>query len=282
MSVQTVNQSALPSKYADLIHNDIQKDQSMRTGMQALTFNQGFMFIGDTNIGQGPFHCYILAACRINAWYDKPYNPQVQAIPACYSFFEDDNHEALAVPHAQSEQPQCGSCAQCPKNAWGSTTVPGRKGKACQNAWRAIVLPAGTYDSSGQYQLFNAEGLAAQTMMPVRFPVTSSKNFNNYIKTCALRDGRPKYFYVTGISSAPHPQNQFEVKFNQVHLPTDEAVLDMLFNLKNSAEAQIVQPFQKPEQQAPAPIVQQQVAPQVQQFTNPPPGHQPQGQPQRY
>lgn len=265
MSVQTVNKAALPEKYASIIHTDVQKDQSMRTGMQALTFNQGYMFIGDTNIGQGPFFAYILAACRVNAWYDQPYNPQVQAIPTCYSFFEDDSHESLATPHPSAKSPQCASCAQCQKNAWGSTLVPGRKGKACQNSWRAILLPAGTYAGNNQYQLFNAEGLAAQTMMPVRFPVTSSKNFSSYIKTCALRDGRPKYFYVTGISTAPHVTNQFEVKFEQVHLPTDEAMLDMLLNLKTAAETQLVQPFQEPNTQA-APIQQQAVAPQVRRY----------------
>lgn len=58
------------------------------------------------------------------------------AAPDCYS------NDGIA-PAADSTNPQCGTCAQCPQNVWGSKTSPsGSKIKACSDVRRVAIMPA--------------------------------------------------------------------------------------------------------------------------------------------
>ncbi len=187
MNEITVTQNALPSKYADRIARDLEKDLSLRTeSTMRLKFNQGQMILGDTVLGTGPFYCYILASCRTNSWYSTKYDPtkKIEA-PDCYSIFADDASEANAQPSKNSKSPQCEFCMNCEKNAWGSA-ADGRKGKACSNVWNLMVVPASYTAKDGKTYFFNADGLRNQPTIRAKLPVTSGKAFAKYIKTTAL------------------------------------------------------------------------------------------------
>ena len=46
------------------------------------------------------------------------------------------------TPDASAQNKQCGTCAQCPMNAWGSrVTEAGKQGKACSDSRRIAIVP---------------------------------------------------------------------------------------------------------------------------------------------
>lgn len=261
-----VASDALPAQFADMVKNDVAGDMTLKTGFTPnLVFGQGRMTLGETDLGQGPFYVYILAACRVNAWYSQPYQAGVAAIPDCYAMFMKEEEEAIAAPHEQSKMPQCEGCLNCPKNAWGSAGKPGSNAKACNNNWRLAMIPGGQFDANGRLIPFNGEGIMAQDIIQCKLAVTSGNSYKKYAKNTAITTNRPKYFYMTALTTVIHPKNQYEVMFTHVHNPTDVDVLQALLAKKIDAESHIIAPFQEPTTAA-APVQQAPVAPALQRF----------------
>ncbi len=97
-------------------------------------------------------------------YFDVAYDPSATDFspPACFS----DNGIG---PSSQAAKPQCGTCAQCPNNAWGSdiSRVSGKQTKACNDVKKiAVILPG---DDEIAYLL--------------RIPPASLKVFKAYAKT---------------------------------------------------------------------------------------------------
>ena len=95
-------------------------------------------------------------------YYEGAYDPGSEGgTPACYS----DNGVA---PSFRAAKPQCGTCAACPHNAWGSKITPsGTQVKACADVKKVAVL------------------LADNTSGPVfelRIPGASLSNFAAYVR----------------------------------------------------------------------------------------------------
>lgn len=95
-------------------------------------------------------------------YYAGAYDPAGDGTgPDCYS----DNGVA---PSARAAKPQCGTCAACPHNAWGSKITPsGAQVKACADVKKVAVL------------------LAANTGGPVfelRIPAASLSNLGAYVR----------------------------------------------------------------------------------------------------
>ena len=74
-------------------------------------------------------------------WYEKKYSEGDDAAPDCFS---TDGIK----PDPSSVKPQCGTCAACPKNVFGSRiTEDGKKAKACGDSRRLAVLPLHDLDN---------------------------------------------------------------------------------------------------------------------------------------
>ncbi len=69
-------------------------------------------------------------------WYDGQYAEGDNEAPDCFSV--NGVNPDPASPRKQSEL-----CATCPRNVWGSKTLPsGKAGKECQDSKRLVVVPA--------------------------------------------------------------------------------------------------------------------------------------------
>jgi hypothetical protein len=99
-------------------------------------------------------------------WYAKPYDPNAEAsAPDCFSL--DGSR-----PDPSVREPQCGTCAACPMNAWGSgrnQAGEATKGKACADNKILAVLHKG-----GVYQF--------------KIPPASLKNWGVFVKNLSARD----------------------------------------------------------------------------------------------
>ena len=71
---------------------------------------------------------------RSKVYYAKAYEDGVAESPDCYS-------NNGVGPEADAANPQCGTCAACPHNTWGSGKEG--RGKACSDSHRLAVAPAG-------------------------------------------------------------------------------------------------------------------------------------------
>jgi hypothetical protein len=166
-------------------------------------------------------------------YYDKPYDSDVRAAPACYAI-GDCRTEDL-IPNSEVDSPVAESCAACPNFVWGSDPRGG-KGRACKERRRLALLPA---DGSAELCILNIPG-------------TSIKNWSNHVRTIVATSGMSPAGVVTKIKVKPHIKNQFEVTFSVVcEVPEDKRAAVMA-KRAIGMEA-ILQPYPKDdEEEAPA------------------------------
>lgn len=141
----------------------------MRTSMAFITFKNANLKVDGQSVPNNTADVRVLAAVSERAWYDGAFDPDTPQVPMCYAL---DSTE----PHPEAQEPQAETCAECPKNKWGSapprpgSTTPG-KGKACREGARLIVSPAGV-------------PLKSAPMYTAKIPVTSLSAVNNYVSRC--------------------------------------------------------------------------------------------------
>ena len=112
------------------------------------------------------------------AFFEGAWNPDAEAeAPACAS---DDG----VTPRADSDKPQCGSCAACPQNQFGSKVNPqtGKQGKACMDKKSVAIVTPG------------AEG---GEILRLQIPAASLKDFGAYLRSLP---NVPYYGVVTEIT----------------------------------------------------------------------------------
>jgi len=165
-----------------------------------------------------------------NALYEGDYDPDNPTSPVCFAFAhtEDD-----LKPHEKSSKPQHETCAGCPHNEFGSAERG--KGKACKNIRRLAMLSASPLEASA------LEGTEVAFM---KLPVTSSKNWINYVNTLATIDKRPPFAVVTTLGAVPDPKTQFKITFTKKELVTDGEVLNVLFKRHDAQKATAIPPYQ--------------------------------------
>jgi hypothetical protein len=149
--------------------------------------------------------CVVLNWVNESRWYTDSFNPDKPSQPACYSL---GTNEADMVPHESSPNPQGGktkTCADCPKNEWGSDPRGGR-GKACSQIRRLALMPSTAIESDSSIQ--NSE------IAILKLPVTSIRYWGAYVNRLSAVLRRPPFAVVTEVYTEPHPKHQFHVHFN--------------------------------------------------------------------
>lgn len=197
--------------------------------LQAMSQNQGMLAINDSaaaGIASGSWPRISIKGCRFRlqhpngdeavvpqlfldviivdanpnlskTYYAKAYDPNGEdAAPDCYS----DNGVG---PSRSAAKPQCGTCAACPHNVWGSKITPsGSQVKACSDVKRVAVL------------------IASNTSGPVfelRIPAASLKAFGEYINSLT-KHGIPTPSVTTRIAfdnNAEFPKLTFQPAFTE-------------------------------------------------------------------
>lgn len=170
---------------------------------------------GDTITGN-KLPCVILAAPVERLYYDSRYDPTKIVGPKCFAIAAVSNGMG---PGAAVEAPEHSTCEGCPKNEWGSATNGG-KGKACRETRRLLLIPA---DS-----ITTPDSVASAEIAALRPPVTSLKNYANYVQTIAATLKRPPLAVITEIAVVPDPKTQFKVVFNMLKAIDDPAIIQAI------------------------------------------------------
>ena len=173
-----------------------------RPSVSTISFRNGVMKYMETVIPGNTLNVVVLAAVFENAYYEGRFDPNNPQSPVCFGLSETEDE---MEPHENAQKQQNDSCAGCPKLEWGSAGE-GRKGKACKQIRRLAVLSATDLDDPGK--------VAKAELAVCKLPVTSVKNWSNYVNSLATTVKRPPFAMITTIKVEPDPKNQFKVKFS--------------------------------------------------------------------
>jgi len=230
MSTEIVNyneQLAALAKRA----TEVERPQGSTIGLKAgqLTY-QGSAVPGNK------LDCIIIASTHANLYYEDAYDPDKLSNPVCFAYAEEEGDLA---PHPESSKPQHDTCKGCPQNEFGSATKG--KGKACKNSRHLVLIPAST----------TADDVATAEMAVLKLPVTSVKNYGQYVNKCATLYNRPPLGVITTISTQPDPKSQFKVTFQSGDL-VDGGMIGPLLGKIESAMQLVERIYDAPQDTPPA------------------------------
>lgn len=203
-----------------------------RPGMSTISLRAGVMTYMDTPMPNNEMPCIVLQSAIEQSWYDQDFDPDRIVPPYCFALGKPGEEQFMG-PHevVPDDQKQSPLCINCEKFKWGSGKG---RGKACGTRRRLILIPATALD--------DPESIPAAEMAVVKIPVTSVKNWSNYVNTVAAQFQRPSWGVVTVIKVVPDVKTQFKVLFS-TKAPIDVGVLPKLEPLLRQAATVIMAPF---------------------------------------
>lgn len=200
-----------------------------RPSLSTVSVRSGMLSYMGQPVPGNKLRVVIVASAFQNRYYDKPFDPNNPANPVCFALSLDGID---MVPDPASTEIQNPSCSGCPKNEWKSDPKGG-KGKACKAARRLVLIP----ESSATSELAKKAEMAMMTL-----PVTSQKNWANYVNGIASEYQRPPWGMITEITVVPDPKTQFQVKFDAVGMVPEEALGPVNGRIE-AAQVVLMQPY---------------------------------------
>lgn len=204
-----------------------------------VSFKGGRLTIGGQSMKDDKVKCIVINSVFENQWYKSKYDPDNPASPSCYAIadLEDD-----LKPHPDSEAPQSPTCAECPKNVWGSDPGGG-KGKACKNVRRIGLI--------ADNDAANPQSVQKADVAVAKLPVTSVGNWSTYANQIANVLKLPPLAVITEMSVTPNNKTIFQVDFELVDKINDGPVIQALLTKRKDTMSMMYSGYDK--NAAPAP-----------------------------
>lgn len=196
-----------------------------RPALSQISTKGGFLRYQDQAIPGNKLSCIVVASAFENRYYDKPFDPDRRESPVCWAI--SLTGEDMAPNPEDVKTPVSPTCAECPNFQWGSQGN-GKKGKLCKSVRRLGLIPTSSV----------ADGNAAKAEVALlSVPVTSAKNWANYVNQCSAEFARPPWALITEVYTEPDPKNQFAIKFRCIGAVADEMLGDLM------KKVELVQPI---------------------------------------
>lgn len=171
----------------------------------------------------------IVASCFENKLFKVKFDPNKYEAPSCYALSLKGENMS---PHEDAKEKESETCDTCEQNKWGSAGN-GSKGKACKQVRRLALIPAAALKDGN---------VATAELAVMSIPVTSARNWANYVNTIAAEHQRPPWGLLTEIRTEPDAKTQFQVKFETKGLVTDD-YLPQIFKRIGPAENILLTPY---------------------------------------
>lgn len=204
-----------------------------RPAISKISLKGGVMSYGGTPMPGNKVECVIVAAAFRNSYYAGRYDANNIVNPNCFSLSQSD--EGMA-PHENVSEPEAEVCKGCPRDEWGSDPNGGR-GKACKQGRRLVIIPANALDD-GADKVLTAE------LALLDLPVTSVKNYSQFVNTLAVSAGVPAWVAVCQISVVPDAKSQFKVLFQAMRIIPTMDLLDAVKSRRNEGLRVALQPYE--------------------------------------
>ena len=202
-----------------------------RPSTSKISLRNGMISYMGEPVKDNKLSCIVMCASHVHAYYDGPYDPDKLRNPTCFAI---SMNGVDMKPHENVAHPMSDACATCPMNEWGSAGN-GRKGKACKQTRRLVLLPASAADS--------AEEVQKAEMAIVDLPVTSQKEYGKLVNQVAAVTGLPVWGAITMMSVAPDQRTQFKVSLTPTETIEDPDVLRALKARVEEAERIAITPY---------------------------------------
>jgi hypothetical protein len=190
-----------------------------RPSLSKISLKSGVISFGGTPVKNNRLDVVVTGASYRNTFYKGRYDPNNIVNPDCFSLSETDDD---MVPDPAVLKPQHPTCAGCPRAEWGSDLNGGR-GKACKETRRLVLIPGSVLSDENP-----AEAVKTAEMAILDVPVTSVRNYSNYINILATSIGLPAHSVLTEISVKPDAKTQFKVDFKGIGPVASDAILDAI------------------------------------------------------
>lgn len=255
---------ATASKTTALVKWDeeLAKQAEIAAGMEANTgggqffsLKSGILSWQDAPLPNNQMAVVILDSILENVFYEGKYDPDTPQGPTCFAFGRDEKDMAPHQIVIDGGTKMCGAsglCSGCEMNEWGSSDVG--RGKACRNTRRLAMIPAGTFNQAGKFELIDDEEHFASTAIGfMKLPVTSVKGYASFVKQVAGALRRPPFGIVTKVKVVPDPKSQFKIVFEPIMNLPDE-LMSAIMQRHEEAKSTIDFPYRpNDEEQAPPP-----------------------------
>lgn len=202
-----------------------------RPQVSRISLKSGVMSYGGQAIPGNKLECVIVGGAHRNVFYAGRYDANNIVNPNCFALGEDEDG---LVPHENVDSPVASACAKCPNMEWGSDPNGGR-GKACKQQRRLLVMPADATAS--------AEAVLKAELAILDLPVTSVRNYSNFVNTVSASVKAPVWAVVCVISVSPNAKTQFQVDFTPISVIPDADVLQAVRARKDEAMRIALTPF---------------------------------------
>lgn len=215
-----------------------------RPSVSKISLRGGMLSYQQQPIANNILPCIVLIAAHRNAYYDQPFDPNNLQNPVCFALSEDgegmEAHENVPddnVPDDDPEKDRPGprSCEGCAMNAWGSDPKPNSRGKACKETRRLVLIPASSVNT--------VEDCLKAELAILDCPVTSGKNYSNFVNGLAASANVPPWITITNISTERDPKTQFKVTFTPMSVVQDPAIITALRKRKDDALRLALTPY---------------------------------------
>ena len=231
---------ALPVDVAKILADAAKEAADAEQGSSASFQTRGGILAFDgTALPDNKMQCVVLTSAWEQAYFDTDFNAKEMRSPVCFDISLSGRD---MKPHRNSLHPQggeeSGGCDDCPMNEWESDPKGG-KGKACKERRKLAILPVDALDLDD----LGAMGSVALAVLNV--PVTSVKNWGNYVKLLSASVKRPAYGVITEIKLVPHAGTQFKVEFTPVEPITNAEALRAVMDQIPRAAAMLTTPYSK-------------------------------------
>lgn len=211
-----------------------------RPTLQMVSLRSGILQLNKQPVPKNILTCVVVGSAHEHRWFDRPFDPDNLRNPSCFAL--SISGEDMAA-HAEAKDPQSkDGCQLCPMFQWGSDPKPNSRGKACKDVRRLVLIPVSALQDSG----------AKAEMAILNIPVTSVKQWANYVNALASQFARPPWGVITEITTRPHAKNQFEVLFNASALVADD-MLPVAKAKADEAVPMLLAGYEPPPDDVPAP-----------------------------
>lgn len=229
---------ALPSDLmAELMASAKQAAAKERPRVGRISIKSGIMSYEKQPVTGNKMDVVIVGGAYRNTLYKGAYDPDTVKNPDCYALSEEE--EGMA-PDPGAESPEHPTCKGCRMAEWESVRIfnptTKRKGKACKQGRRLILLPANATTTD--------EDAIKSEMAILDVPVTSVKNYSTLVNVLATTINLPVWAVVVTVEVKPHAVNQLEVIFTPVRPISDEKVLRALMKRRDEALRIALTPYE--------------------------------------
>jgi hypothetical protein len=222
------------------------KQEESAAGGQFFSVKGGILSWNDAPLPNNQMAVIILDSILETTYYEGRYDPDVPQSPVAFAFGRD---EKTLTWHENSDPAFAGQlCSESDVCQWGSADTG--KGKAARETRRLAMIPAGSLNNRGDFEIYDEEHFTDASIGFMKLPVTSVKGFASFVTQIAGTLRRPPHGIITKVRVVPDAKTQFKVLFEPIeNVPND--IMGIIMKRHEEAMSVIDFPYQPPEEVEP-------------------------------